>query len=127
MPDRLLQGTFAQKRVTNASMSIRVVGLYLKSFLKVSHCFLNPPLGKKNVSAVVIRFCIIGLQLNRLFEVDHRLIGLPFSRQNVCEIHFYERGTKFVMRIQLSRSDFQRGLIMRHSLVQFTTVDAEVA
>src|SRR5262245_28450477 len=96
---RLLQSIFAQKRVAKASMSIRVVGLYLESLLEVRDCFVDPPLCKKNVSAVVIGFCIVGLQLYRLFEVGHGFIGLPFSRQGVADIHFYKRGTEVVMRI----------------------------
>ena len=90
MGDRLLERTLPQKSVTKAGVGIRVIGLYLESFLPIRNCFVDAAFCEKNVSAVVIGICIIRFQFNSLFVVNQRFVGLSFSGQSIREIHFNE-------------------------------------
>src|SRR6266487_3457387 len=87
---RLLGRTLPQKSVTKAGVGIRVIGLYLESFLPIRDCFVDAAFCKKNVSAVVIGICIIRLQFYSLLVVNHRFIGLSFSGQSVGDVHLHK-------------------------------------
>src|SRR5260370_16902549 len=112
----LLEEPLPQKSVTKAGVGIRIIGLYLESFLPIRDCFVDAAFCEKNVSAVVIGICIIRLQFYCLLVVNHRFIGLSFSVHTICEAPFHKCLTYIFVLIYPTIPNPLHPLIVPHLL-----------
>src|SRR3984893_8627282 len=122
MSDRLANLPFAQKRVPEGGMRLRVVRLHRHCLLPMRDGFVDPPCLEQCAAKIIMAVGVIGPQLHGFLVMRDRFVHESFADKSVTEVVMNESAAEIVVSLRGVGPDVKRCLKMRDCFVQFASL-----